>query len=64
MSLKILLANKTTAMLHGDEEAKKSEETAKQTFREGVLGDNLPTIQIMKKEIRNQLKYHRSNSYV
>ena len=53
--LKILLANKTTAMLHGDEEAKKSEETAKQTFEGGVLGDNLPTIQIMKKKIDNQL---------
>ena len=53
--LKILLANKTTAMLHGDEEAKKSEETAKQTFEGKVLGDNLPTIQIMKKKIDNQL---------
>ena len=53
--LKILLANKTTAMLHGDEEAKKSEETAKQTFEGRVLGDNLPTIQIMKKKLDNQL---------
>ena len=53
--LKILLANKTTAMLHGDEEAKKSEETAKQTFESRVLGDNLPTIQIMKKKLDNQL---------
>ena len=53
--LKILLANKTTAMLHGNEEAKKSEETAKQTFEGRVLGDNLPTIQIMKKKLDNQL---------
>ena len=53
--LKILLANKTTAMLHGDEEAKKSEETAKQTFEGRVLGDNLPTIQIIKKKLDNQL---------
>jgi tyrosyl-tRNA synthetase len=53
--LKILLANKTTAMLHGDEEAKKFEETAKQTFEGRVLGDNLPTIQIMKKKLDNQL---------
>ena len=53
--LKILLANKTTAMLHGDEEAKKSEETAKQTFEGRVLGDNLPTIQIMKKKLDNRL---------
>ena len=53
--LKILLANKTTAMLHGDEEAKKSEETAKQTFEGRLLGDNLPTIQIMKKKLDNKL---------
>ena len=53
--LKILLANKTTAMLHGDEEAKRSEETAKQTFEGRMLGDNLPTIQIMKKKLDNQL---------
>jgi len=53
--LKILLANKTTAMLHGDEEAKKFEKTAKQTFEGRVLGDNLPTIQIMKKKLDNQL---------
>ena len=30
--LKVLLANKATEMLHGEQEAKKSEETAKQTF--------------------------------
>jgi tyrosyl-tRNA synthetase len=42
-------------MLHGDEEAKKFEKTAKQTFEGRVLGDNLPTIQIMKKKLDNQL---------
>ena len=53
--LKVLLANKTTAMLHGEDEAKKSEETAKQTFGGNALGDNLPTIQIVKKKLDNQL---------
>ncbi|MDA9985528.1 tyrosine--tRNA ligase [Candidatus Pelagibacter sp.] len=47
--LKILLANKATSMLHGEDEARKCEETAKQTFSENSLGDNLPTIQINKK---------------
>jgi tyrosyl-tRNA synthetase len=47
--LKILLANKATSMLHGEDEARKSQETAKQTFSENSLGDNLPTIQINKK---------------
>ena len=32
--LKILLANKTTSMLHGNKEAKKSEKTARETFSE------------------------------
>ena len=32
--LKILLANETTTMLHGEEEAKISQETAKQTFED------------------------------
>ena len=46
--LKILLANKATSMLHGEDEANKCQETAKQTFSENLLGDNLPTIQINK----------------
>jgi tyrosyl-tRNA synthetase len=53
--LKVLLANKTTALLHGEHEAKKSEETAKQTFEGNALGDNLPTIQIVKKKLDSQL---------
>jgi tyrosyl-tRNA synthetase len=53
--LKVLLANKTTALLHGEDEAKKSEETAKQTFEGNALGDNLPTIQIVKKKLDSQL---------
>jgi len=47
--LKILLANKATSMLHGEDEARKCQETAKQTFSENSLGDNLPTTQINKK---------------
>ena len=53
--LKILLANKTTAMLHGDEEAKNLKKQQNKHFRGRVLGDNLPTIQIMKKKLDNQL---------
>ena len=53
--LKVLLANKTTEMLYGEHEAKKSEETAKQTFEGNALGDNLPTIQIVKKKLDSQL---------
>jgi len=44
--LKILLANNATKMLHGEYEAKKCEETAKQTFTDNALGSNLPSITI------------------
>jgi tyrosyl-tRNA synthetase len=53
--LKILLANKATSMLHGKDEAIKCQETAKQTFSENSLGDNLPTIQINKEMLGNNI---------
>jgi tyrosyl-tRNA synthetase len=53
--LKILLANKATSMLHGEDAARKCQETAKQTFSENSLGDNLPTIQINKKMLGNNI---------
>ena len=53
--LKILLANKATSMLHGEDEARKCEKTAKQTFSENSLGDNLPTIQINKKMLDDNI---------
>ena len=53
--LKILLANKATEMLHGKKEAKKSEETAKQTFTDNLLGENLPFISISGGELKNKI---------
>ena len=53
--LKVLLANKATSMLHGADEAKKCQETAKQTFSENSLGDNLPTIQINKQMLGSNI---------
>ena len=50
--LKILLANKATEMLHGEQEAKKNEETAKQTFADNSMGDNLPSVSINEKELK------------
>ena len=49
--LKILLANKATEMLHGEQEAKNSEETAKQTFTDNSMGGDLPCITISEKKI-------------
>jgi tyrosyl-tRNA synthetase len=51
--LKILLANEATKMLHGELEANKSEETAKQTFTDNSLGDNLPSISINQTQLEN-----------
>ena len=51
--LKILLANETTAMLHGKAAAKKASETAEKTFTAGSFGDDLPVIKLKKVEINN-----------
>ena len=53
--LKILLANKATKMLHGELEAKKSEETAKLTFTDKSLGDNLPSVSINQNQLKNRI---------
>ena len=49
--LKILLANETTAILHGSKAAKESEETAKTTFVQGGIGKNIPEKKISKESI-------------
>ena len=54
-TLKVLLANKATEMLHGEQEAKNSEETAKQTFANNSMGDNLPSVSISEKEIQSKM---------
>jgi len=53
--LKILLANETTAMLHGKDIAKNSEQAAKEAFSGNSLGSNLPSISIKSKELKNEL---------
>ena len=44
--LKIILANEATAMLHGKLESEKAEKTAKKTFEDNSLGENLPSVDI------------------
>jgi len=51
--LKILLANKTTSMLHGSKAAQDSELTAQKTFGDKSIGKNLPVIKIKKNLISN-----------
>ena len=45
---KIILANKTTEMLHGEKAAKDSEKMAASTFKGDSSGENLPSIKISK----------------
>jgi len=49
--LKVLLANETTAMLHGSKAAKDSELTAQKTFGDKSIGKNLPIVKIRKNTI-------------
>jgi tyrosyl-tRNA synthetase len=51
--LKILLANITTKMLHGEKAAKDSEVTAQKTFVHKSTGKDLPVIKISKSKILN-----------
>jgi len=52
-NLKILLANKTTEMLHGTKASKNSESTAQKTFKDRAIGKDLPTLKIKKSSITN-----------
>jgi len=49
--LKVLLANETTAMLHGSKAAKDSELTAQKTFGDKSIGKSLPVAKIKKSVI-------------
>ena len=53
--LKILLANKTTEMLHGKEAAKNSEQAAKEAFSGNTLGSNLPKASIQSNKIEEKI---------
>ena len=52
-SLKILLANEATKILHGEKKSKESANTAKETFEGSGIGENLPIILIKKSLLKN-----------
>ena len=53
--LKVLLANKATAMLHGEKAAKNSSQAAKEAFSGNALGANLPSVKIKSKDLNKQM---------
>ena len=53
--LKIILANETTKLLHGEELAKNSEKIARETFSENSSGSNLPSIKLKKENLNRNI---------
>ena len=50
---KKVLANEATALLHGRAAADEAAETARKTFEEGAISDNLPTITVSSAELKD-----------
>jgi len=50
---KKILANEATTLLHGADAAAKAAETARKTFEEGTLGDDLPMVELPEKDLRD-----------
>jgi len=48
---KKVLATEATALVHGREPADRAAETARATFEEGQFAENLPTIEVKRKEL-------------
>ncbi|MGJ5071633.1 tyrosine--tRNA ligase [Bradyrhizobium sp. SZCCHNR1015] len=45
------LADAATALLHGEEAARTAAETARRTFEEGAIAENLPTVEVARSEL-------------
>lgn len=52
---KKVLATEATALVHGRDKAETAAETARKTFEQGTLADDLPTIEVPHSDIRNEL---------
>ncbi|HXQ04489.1 MAG TPA: tyrosine--tRNA ligase, partial [Bradyrhizobium sp.] len=48
---KKVLATEATALLHGRDTANAASETARQTFEEGAIAENLPSVEIARAEL-------------
>ena len=52
---KKVLATEATALLHGRSKADAAAETARKTFEQGTLADDLPAFEVAESDIRNEL---------
>ena len=48
---KIILANEVTSLCHGADAARQAEQTARQSFSQGVIAEGLPTLDINKADM-------------
>lgn len=48
---KVVLANEATKLCRGEEAARAAEQTARKTFAEGTLADDLPSIDVTREEL-------------
>ena len=46
-----MLADGATTLLHGADAARQAAETARKTFEEGAIAENLPTVEIAQSEL-------------
>jgi len=51
--VKKILATEVTALLHGRRAAEAAADTARKTFEEGILAENLPSIDVGKSELED-----------
>lgn len=54
---KIILANEVTMLCHGADAAKAAEETAREVFEKGGVGDDLPTLELSADEIGDGISF-------
>jgi tyrosyl-tRNA synthetase len=52
---KKILANEVTTLLHGKDKAKSAAETARKTFEQGAIGDNLPRVSVEPSQLADGL---------
>ena len=52
---KIILANEVTTLCHGAEAAAAAEQTAREVFEKGGVGDDLPTVELTRSELGDGL---------
>ena len=50
--LKVLLANETTKLLHGETEAQKAEKIATELFSKDTMSDDMPTLRLKADEVK------------